>query len=267
MDVMTRIQALSLVAVAGVVAMLAGPVLAEDTTEATSVATTGEDWQFGFAPYAWATGLRGDAGSFGLPPASINASFSDIAKDLDIALMGVGIIQRGRWGLFTDVVYSDLSTGSTDTPGPLFSSASIGAKTLMLTSMLEYRVINDPRASLFVMGGGRVWYSETTIDLTGGLLSGGSFKDDATWVDPTVGLRGRRYIDNNFWLNGWAIIGGFNADHDSFMWDVLGSINYDLNKRISLVLGYRAAGTDYSNDGYVYDVIMQGPIVGAAFRF
>ena len=36
---------------------------------------------------------------------------------------------------------------------------------------------------------------------------------------------------------------------------------------ISAVVGYRAAGVDYENDGFVYDTVQQGPIIGAVFRF
>ena len=117
------------------------------------------------------------------------------------------------------------------------------------------------------MAGVRVWYSETTLNLSGGLLAGRSFSDDATWVDPTIGLRGRIKLDENLWLTGWGIVGGFDVDHDQFMWDVMGGVNYELNGWASAVVGYRATGTDYSDGGYVFDITMQGPIIGAVFQF
>ena len=32
-------------------------------------------------------------------------------------------------------------------------------------------------------------------------------------------------------------------------------------------LGYRALGVDYENDGFVYDVVQHGPVLGMVFRF
>jgi hypothetical protein len=35
---------------------------------------------------------------------------------------------------------------------------------------------------------------------------------------------------------------------------------------ISLVAGYRGLGVDYENNGFVFDVVQHGPILGAVFR-
>ncbi|ESY65256.1 MULTISPECIES: hypothetical protein [Mesorhizobium] len=42
---------------------------------------------------------------------------------------------------------------------------------------------------------------------------------------------------------------------------------YQFTDSFSGVLGYRASGVDYSNGGFTYDVVQQGPIIGAVFRF
>jgi predicted S18 family serine protease len=47
----------------------------------------------------------------------------------------------------------------------------------------------------------------------------------------------------------------------------MGGAGYQFNERVSAVVGYRAAGVDYKNDGFVYDVVQQGPILGVTFRF
>jgi opacity protein-like surface antigen len=244
-----------------------GSILADDGSETADTSSASDEWRYGFAPYIWTAGLSGTVGSFGLPPVNVDVSAQDVIENLDMAFMGVGIVQHGRWGLYTDIVYSDLSTNSTNTPGPFFGSAKLKAKTFFMTPMLEYQAIGNGWSELYPMAGMRVWYSETTISLTGGLLNGRSSTDSASWVDPTIGLRGRIKLDENLWLNGWGIIGGFGVDHDEFMWDVLGGVNYELNDWASVEVGYRATGTDYSNDGYVFDITMQGPVIGAVFQF
>jgi hypothetical protein len=62
------------------------------------------------------------------------------------------------------------------------------------------------------------------------------------------------------------MIGGFGAGSD-LTWDVLAAAGYQWNDRFSLVAGYRALGVDYDKDGFVYDVVQHGPILGAVFRF
>ena len=47
----------------------------------------------------------------------------------------------------------------------------------------------------------------------------------------------------------------------------MGGGGYRFTDSFSVVLGYRAAGVDYENDGFVYDVVQHGPILGAVFRF
>jgi opacity protein-like surface antigen len=52
-----------------------------------------------------------------------------------------------------------------------------------------------------------------------------------------------------------------------FSWDVFGGIGYNINDRYSVIAGYRGLGVDYANDGYVYDVVQQGPIIGLKAHF
>ena len=62
------------------------------------------------------------------------------------------------------------------------------------------------------------------------------------------------------------MIGGFGVSSE-FTWDVMGGLGYQATDSFSLVAGYRAMGVDYRNDGFVFDVTQDGPILGAVFRF
>ena len=62
------------------------------------------------------------------------------------------------------------------------------------------------------------------------------------------------------------MIGGFGVSSD-VDWDVMGGIGYDFNTTFIMVAGYRALGVDYSHDGFAFDVVQQGPILGLGFRF
>jgi hypothetical protein len=117
---------------------------------------------------------------------------------------------------------------------------------------------------LDVVAGARVWYVNTDISFSGGLLDGRDFDDNATWVDALAGLRGKYAFTDKVYLTGWGLVGGGGADID---WDVAGGIGYQFNDTVSAVAGYRALGVDYSDDGFVFDVVQQGPILGVVLRF
>ena len=69
-------------------------------------------------------------------------------------------------------------------------------------------------------------------------------------------------------------VGGFGAGSD-FSWQVLATYNWQLctfgGHLIDGYLGYRALSVDYSqgsgNTEYKYDVLMQGPVMGATLHF
>jgi hypothetical protein len=48
---------------------------------------------------------------------------------------------------------------------------------------------------------------------------------------------------------------------------VFGGAGYDFNETFSIAAGYRGSGVDYSNNGFLFDVTMHGPIIKAVFHF
>jgi hypothetical protein len=81
-----------------------------------------------------------------------------------------------------------------------------------------------------------------------------------------IGAKGRINLSRGFYLTDWVMIGGFGVS-SAIDWDVMGGIGYDFNKTFSLVAGYRALGVDFSDNGFVFDVVQQGPFLGMGFRF
>lgn len=83
-------------------------------------------------------------------------------------------------------------------------------------------------------------------------------------ADGIVGLRGKYSLTPHVYLTGWGLLGGGGADID---WDVAMAIGYEINDRVSAIAGYRALGVDYNDDGFLFDAVQQGPILGLAVRF
>jgi hypothetical protein len=226
-------------------------------------------WTFTLAPYAWLAGISGDSGLFGLPLQEIDASISDVLENFDIGAMAVAEARNGRFFLGSDIFYAKLST-DIDTPfGIGAESVDVSATSFMFTGIAGYSLIYEEGINLDVFAGARVWYSDTSFDFNGGVLDGGPLdgkSDGDTWVDPLVGIKGRADLGSNFYVTAWGMIGGFGVSSD-LMWDVLGGIGYEFSDTFSLVAGYRAVSVDYENDGFVYDVVQQGPLLGAVFHF
>jgi hypothetical protein len=263
--------------IAGMAALLGSTAAraADITPEAPQKASPAvSEWTFSVAPYLWAAGLEGDVGLFGREPVHLDMSFGDIFDNLRFGGMLGAEAHNGTWGLFGDLIYVkiDADASITRTVGgvPATLAASVETSSLTATLMGEYRAIASDAATLDLMAGARIWSVDNDIEAA--LSAGGpplaefSGSDGSVWVDPIIGVKGRYDITPSWFLTGWGMIGGFGAGSD-LTWDALGAVGYQWNERLSLVAGYRALGVDYEDDGFVYDVVQHGPILGAVFRF
>lgn len=208
--------------------------------------------------------MSGDIAQFGLPAAHVDASFSDIFDHLDFGAMAIGEARYGPYSIFADIMYTKIS-GQGGTPrGILANDVEVSSETFAGLLGVGYSVFEDGATRVDIVGGLRVWSVDTDLSFSGGILDGVSRSDDATWVDGLAGLRGTYSLTPEIYLTGWGLVGAGGADLD---WDVAAAIGYRFNETVSAVAGYRALGVDYSNDGFLFDVVQQGPILGLAVRF
>ncbi|WP_245472331.1 hypothetical protein [Rhizobium jaguaris] len=245
-----------------------GPLQAADLTpllnpESKPIATQ-SGWTFTFTPYFWAAGMKGDIAQFGLPEVHVDADFSDIFNVLDFGIMAAGEARYDRYSIFGDIIYVKLSEDATTPRGIFANNIEVTSKTFMGLLGGGYAVIDGPAGHLDLVGGAKVWSVDTNIAFNGGLLGGVSRDDSATWVDAVAGVRGDYFFTPHIYLTGWGLVGGGGADID---WDVAAGLGYKFNNTISAVAGYRALGVDYSHDGFVFNVVQQGPILGLTIHF
>jgi hypothetical protein len=225
-----------------------------------------DGWRFGVTPYVWFAGLKGDVATFPrLPAASVDAGFDDIIENMDIALMLAAEARRDRFGVVADLSYLSLSANG-DTPGPLFSGAEVDTRTLFATVTGLYRAVKTDKVSVDVGAGTRIWYVDTEVSFNAGLLPERSVQDDQVWADPIIGLRLNVELGRGFSFAAAGDVGGFGLASD-LTWQLLGTVDYRFNDWFSVRAGYRHLAVDYENDGFVWDVDLSGPIVGAVFRF
>jgi hypothetical protein len=223
-------------------------------------------WSFTTAAYLWASGIDGDVGLFGLPPQAVDVSFKDIFTNLNGAFMAVGEARNGPFSVGVDLMYAAIGA-SVDTPfGILANSIDVDVVNATATVVGGYALIDDGTLRLDAVAGARLWYSDNDFTFIGNALNGTSRDDGDTWIDPLIGTKFRVGLGGNAYASGWAMVGGFGVASD-FMWDVMGGVGYQFTDHFSAFAGYRAMGVDYSNDGFVYDVIQHGPVLAGVFRF
>ncbi|NVP56175.1 hypothetical protein [Mycoplana rhizolycopersici] len=233
------------------------------TPEAKQVETE-SGWTFSFAPYFWAAGLSGDLTAFGQRTVHVDSSFGDVWDHLDFAAMAIGEARYGRYSVFTDLMYTKLSGSSATPRGFLADRIEVDSETFAGFVGAGYSLLQDNNGHFDVVGGIRVWSVDTTISISGGVFDGRSRSDGDTWVDALGGFKGTYFLTPNVFLTGWGMVGGGGANID---WDVAGTVGYKFNDTFSSVVGYRALGVDYSNDGFKFDVVEQGPILGLVVNF
>jgi hypothetical protein len=225
---------------------------------------TAPGWSFSIAPYFWMAGMSGDIAEFGAPPVNVDVKFTDILKSLDFSMMTLAEARYDRFSVFSDFLFLKISPETVTPFGVVANTVQLGSKTLEFTAMGGYALIDTPGGRLDVVGGARVWWVENTLSFQGGVLNGVWRRSSQTWVDAMGGLRGRANLTDRFYLTGWALGGGGSSDS---AWDLMGGVGYEISDRFSAVLGYRAMGVDYQDGPFVFDVTMQGPVLGAVFRF
>lgn len=224
-----------------------------------------DEWHVQVAPYLWMASLDGDLATIsGLPTADVDASFSDIFENLDLALMVQGEVRYRRVGFLLDLAYLGLSADE-NTPGPLFSEVDVENDTFFTTLGPFYRALERDRVTLDVFGGMRIWYVDTRLEFETGLVPGVQSSDDETWVDPLIGARGSVQILRSLSASAAVDIGGFGAASD-FTWQLLGTLDFDPFSWLTLRAGYRHLDVDYDNSGFVFDAAMSGPILGAVLH-
>jgi opacity protein-like surface antigen len=216
--------------------------------------------------YLFASALDGRASvTSTLPPADIELSFSDVLEDLDFGVMSALELRRGKWSFVGDLMYSRVSpSGSVPTAPPL--GAALEQRSLTLQGTVYFRVHED--ANLFVdLGAGlRRWSVDNTAAVSLGGVPVATFADSEDWVDPVVAARMNARLGEATSLTLAADYGSFGGGSDE-TWQLLGTLNWQKSDRVTLRAGYRVLSVDHLDNGFVYDVRMNGPVFGMTYRF
>lgn len=258
----------------GVAAFAPSSVLAQEISD---------EWQFGATLYGWLPDIGGNAQ---LPLGDGRPIAVDIGTILDhlkMTAQGSFQIQKGSWGGFTDVVYLDvgesktqsrgISIGNVPLPGSVEAAVEFDLKSLIWTFGASYRSVATESATVDWLAGARLasfkqtleWeFSGTFGPIAPPPLTGASRSKVDQW-DAIVGVKGRLAFgtDHNWVMPYYFDVGGGDSD---LTWQAMLGIGYAFGWG-NLGVAWRYLDYDTGSDGPITDLNMNGPAIGASWRW
>jgi hypothetical protein len=230
--------------------------------------------EFSMGLYIWGPELEGVLEADRIT-AEVDASFSDILKNTNIAVFGLASGRIGRFvGLFDGMwleLEDEIDTGTLQlgpiTLGPAEVDAQI--RQGMADLKLGYRILEpDVKArqpvSIDLLAGGRYWYMDTDIDIELALPADRSFDEIGDWVDPVVGLRVILGLTPKLQLSVTGDVGGWGVGSASdHTWTAAALLGIELSEAWNLRLGYREIDFERGDA----DIELRGPVIGAIYQF
>jgi hypothetical protein len=237
-----------------------------------------EGWEFKVTPYFLAAGLDGKTGVASVTT-DIDVPFSEVFDHLDAGFMMAATARRGRWILGLDALYFKLSGADSKTVSGPFGVITVeGTVDLTVTQQLyqptiAYRAFAESDAPLLdVYVAARYTRLDTEMTLTS-TTSIPSFPNgtrqldgDVSWWDPVIGKRTTIRVTDHLFGTTIVDVGGFGVGSDvTYQWLV--AAGWHFTNSISTSAGYRYLKQDYDKDGFVWDMVARGFILGVGIEF
>lgn len=231
-----------------------------------SVQTYAESIQSSFAGeskvflniYGFAADIDGGIGYHGLNY-QLDQPFKDTLDALDQALMGHLEINKGKWGIFSDIQYV-----KTEEKKQVYSFPVVLSTKVNLSNFgVYYRAYEQfPNGQGFVI--------EPTLgmnytDLKGVLGAlGRQVSVEEDWYEYFGGVR-LRYNDDSPW--NIAAQYTYGTEQTQIAQAYLGYRQKIYTAPVNFRVGYRYVSQDYKKDSFKWDTVQQGPVIGIGVGF
>jgi hypothetical protein len=223
--------------------------------------TTQEKWKFATLGYAWLAGAWGKTDVIGpVQPVDVDLPFDKVLKAFKFAFMGAAEARNDRVVIVGDLTFIHLDANEgIGIRDPDFLDAELDTRTAEVTLLGGYRVANKGPLTLDLLAGGRLNFFKTSLQLEGpNRRAEGSVKQ--TWLDPLVAVRARASLGGRWSLSGYGDLGGVLFGSD-ITWQAATSVDYQLNRKMSLGLGWRYFKVDFDEGDFLYNVHQSGPLI------
>lgn len=229
-----------------------------------------------FTPYLWLPSMSMNSYYNTKDLGTVNVSQGTILNNLSTGFMGEAELHYDRFGLYANVVYSDLTNNSSKAltlpngyPANLntHTNASLGIYTFGGT----YTAYNSKSTYLDVLAGARIFNMNTSLSATASVegiqVASANPSINKTGGAGILGLKGmQRLGESNWFIPFYADVGVGNSTTPFTTQEILG-VGYGKDWwAVNLVWNnyYSKIGFGEGQNGYIN---MTGPALGLSFRF
>ena len=215
-----------------------------------------QEWEFEITPYLWATQLDSEV-RVGEYSAGASLEFSDIVDTLEMGLMGQFEARKGRWSVYSDLVYFNLADDQSLTPVTEISS---DLKQTVSLVMAGYKPKNLEVLDIYF--GVRYDKVEIDLDLNGAIIDRG-LSSSVDWIDPVVGVRARYPLNDRWSLESQLFYSAGKADYTVL---ANAGVRWAFGEKWSSTFSYRFSDIDY-DDKRGFKETSQGFMIAFGYRF
>lgn len=205
-------------------------------------AHAGDRWQWSLTPYIWATDISENLVVGGQAVGGQDTEFKDLVDMLDSSLQlhfeGIG----GRWGLFADVMYSDISDSETGEYEIVRFDAEI-EETVVETGAVWRPGGRSGRFDLLL--GGRLFAVDEDYRLQVGQFEPFERAIDERYVDALIGARYHVPLSERWVI---SLRGDVSTGGTDLTWTAQGLVGWRFGARrnSAVFLGYRYRDLKYT---------------------
>lgn len=211
--------------------------------------------QYEITPYLWAASFSGTTAAQGEESPPIDSDYSFFALDnLDGVASATFSARRKQWGFLFDYLYV------------AFEDTFFDASRLKTTTRLEGNVIEfagsykpESMTGLDIVAGVR--YQDIDVELS---IFDKNPHASVDWYDPFVGVIYAHPFTNKFHMALRGDVGGGKSD---LAVNAEAIFRYQFNKTVSAKFGYRYLKVNFTEANFVYDVSLDGILLGLGIRF
>lgn len=235
-----------------------------------------KEWSVIVSPYVWGASLNG-SGSLAGFNTNVDIPFSEVFKNLDLAVMGNVEITNGQWGVYFDGQYVKTSQEE----HVFDNQIGLGINTTMLSAGGFFELYETELGGDTVFGKPRTLSIEPTAGVRWTKLQadvtafGTQAEKSADWTDPFVGVRVNADLTDRWNLFSEIDVGGFGLGSNLSVnaATYLGYRTTMFGNPTVLRAGYRLLYQNYEGDDFTgankfrWNVTQQGPVVGFSMQF
>ena len=221
-----------------------------------------EEWQFEITPVIWNASVDvtfSDGDSGGDIPIDPDYSFFTL-DNLDSYLSLKAEANHGRYGLLFDSLKARYQDETTDSPVYFSAGTELGFIELLARYQMSERYKLD-----IIAGVRRAFLDiDTTLRVSQG--PGRMQTRSYDWVDPVLGLRYLHSFNQKWATKIRGDFGIFDTGSDKTL-QISADMLYQMNPRISFLLGYRYLYIKFREEDLLYDTALYGLQIGLGIHF